>query len=175
MEEPPDYDDVLPKEERDNVLVFRNGANEPIAVPTDVVTEAERAYRCHMSRLGGKSWDIIAMEEKYPSGSAAKADVDRYMAEARSLVTERSQQEMLQLEVMRLDALQAAVWPQAMSGHVPSAAFALNVIVTRLKALGHDPEKLNGDQVQRTVVVPQDDDGFLKSLQDADARASGGH
>ena len=34
-----------------------------------VVTEAERAYRCHEMRIVGFSWDEIAEQEQYPSAS----------------------------------------------------------------------------------------------------------
>lgn len=172
MNEPPDYDDPRPKEERQGdakVLVFRNAGNEPIAVPSDVVTEAQRAYRCHMLRVGGKSWSQIAEEEKYPSATACQADVTRYMAEAKALVVEASQRDMLTLEVARMDALQSALWPQAMAGHVPSATAVLSIIVNRSRLVGLDPEKMNDDAAQqlRTVVVPHEDEGYVAALKRA--------
>jgi hypothetical protein len=162
-------DDDTPKEEREaTVLVFRNGAGDPIAVPTDVVTEAERAFRAHQLRVGGMTWAQVAEAEKYSSASACKYDVDRYMAEARSLVVESSAREMLTLEVTRLDALQHALWPAAMSGHVPSAALAMNIIVNRAKLVGLDPEKMMEEADKaRTVVVPVDEDGYTAALQRA--------
>jgi len=170
MNEPPDYDDPRPKEEREGdakVLVFRNAGNEPIAVPADVVTAAQRAYRCHQLRIGGKSWSEIAEMEKYPSAISAQADVTRYMAEAKALVVEASQRDMLTLEVARLDAVQSALWPAAMAGHVPSAAAVVSIIINRSKLVGLDPEKMNDDAAQqlRTVVVPQESDGYVAALR----------
>jgi len=162
-------DDVRPKEEReDNVLVFRNATGSPVAVPSSVVTEAERAYRCHQMRIQGVSWGEIAQQENYTSAGAAKSDVDRYMAEARSLVVEASAREMLTLEVNRLDALQQAMWTNAMSGHVPSAQLIMNIIVNRAKLVGLDPEKMSEEADKaRTVVVPDNPDGYLAALQQA--------
>ena len=150
------------------VLVFRNPAGDPIAVPEDVVTAAERAYRCYQMRIGGQSWAQIAEAELYPSASAAKYDVDRYMAEARAMVVESSAQEILTLEVHRLDALQHALWMSAMTGHVPSAALVVNIIMNRAKLVWETRERM-GDELStsRTVVVPQSDDGFLQTLKDA--------
>jgi hypothetical protein len=146
------------------VLVFRGPMNDPIVVPTAVATEAERAFRCYGLRVEGMSWAQIATAELYPSASAAMHDVKRYMEEAKALVTEHSQREQLTLEVNRLDALQHAVWANAMTGHVPSAAFAMNVVMNRAKLVGLDPDKM-ADATARTVVVPVDDDGFLAALK----------
>jgi hypothetical protein len=172
MNEPPDYDDPRPKEEREKdatVLAFRGAGGHPVVVPADVATAAERALRAHRLRIGGKSWDEIAVEEQYPNGKAAQAEVARWKSEASALVVENSQREMLTLEVARMDALQSALWPQAMAGHVPSASAVLSIIVNRSKLVGLDPEKMNDDAAQRarTVVVPQDSGGYLAALQRA--------
>ena len=162
--------DKPPTDDTTNVLVFRNPVGEPIAVPDDVVTAAERAYRCWRARVGGKSWAVIAEEEHYPSPRAAKYDVDRYLEEARSLVVEKSAQDMLTLEVARLDELQRGVWPQAMNGHLPSATLVLNIIRIRADLLGLtggaavDPSSSGSRTV---VVVGADSPGYIASLQRA--------
>lgn len=154
------------KPEDGNVLVFRTPSGEPIAVPDEVVTEGERAYRCYRHRIDGLSWREIAEMELYPSAGAAMYDVKRYMAEAKALVVEESAREMLTLEVNRLDALQHALWANAMSGHVPSAGLAMNIIMNRAKLIGLDPEKMGETAAGgRTVVVSGDDDGFLAELK----------
>ena len=168
--EPPDYPDYDdPQGDNGQVLVFRNGAGDPIAVPSDVVTAAERAYRCHKARIGGKSWEQIAEEEQYPSAAACKYDVDRYLEEGKALVVESSQRQMLTLEVARMDALQSAIWPQAMMGHVPSVTAALSIIKERSRLVGLDPEKMaeQAEQARTVIHVPQDSQGYIASLQRA--------
>lgn len=167
---PPDYDDVKPLEERrtHNVLVFRNPAGEPVAVPDEVVTAGERAYRAYQLHLQGMSWEQVAEAEQYADRTAAMYDVRRYMEEAKALVVARSAREMLTLEVARMDALQSALWPSAMRGHVQSAMAVLNVINSRAKLVGLDPEKMNdADTKAHTVVVPSGEDGYLAALQEA--------
>jgi hypothetical protein len=158
--------DVFP-EQPTSVLVFANGSGEPIAVPSDVVTAGERAYRCHLMRVGGNSWEEIATAELYPSGSAAKYDVDRYIEEGKALVVESSQRQMLTLEVARLDRLQHSVWAAAMGGHVPSVSVAMSIIMNRAKLVGLDAEKMNVDALARTVVVPSSSDGYIAALKSA--------
>lgn len=176
MNEPPDYDeDLRPKEEREpgTVLVFRNPSGEPIAVPEEVVTAAERVYRCYKLHLSGQSWAQIAVTEQYPSAEAVAYDVKRYMDEARALVVSHSARSMLELEVARMDALQSFAWPQAEKGHVPSMAFVLAVIKQRMWAVGLDPEQMNEGDKNNTVVVPQDSAGFIGAMQRADAQVPG--
>ena len=165
MNEPPDYDDVG----GGTVLVFRNSDSQPVAVPSDVVTAAERAYRCYMDRVAGMSWAAIAQREGYPSAGAAQYDVQRYMEEAKALVVEKSQRDMLALEVARYDALQHAVWPQAMAGHVPSVMAVVSIISKRTDLVGLDPDKMNeaAEEARRTVVVPTDPDGYIEAMQRA--------
>jgi hypothetical protein len=152
-----------------NVLVFRNGVGTPVAVPDEVVTAGERAYRCWKARQGGKSWLQIAQEENYPSPRAAQNEVERYMAEAKALVVEGTQKEMLTLEVARLDALQAAVWTMALNGHIPSAVFALNVIRTRANLLGLDGSRTPAEQegARTVVVMAKDGEQYVQALQRA--------
>lgn len=149
-----------------SVLVYRNTVGDPIAVPEEVVTAAERAFRCYKERMAGKSWGEIALDEHYPSATAAKYDVGRYMDEASAMVVASTAKEMLSLEVARLDAVQNALWLSAMTGHVPSAALVVNIIINRAKLIGLDPERMGAAADQaRTVVVPAHDDGYTASLK----------
>lgn len=152
-----------------DVLVFRNGRGEPVAVPSDVVTLAERAFRCYRLRLSGVSWADIADREYYPSAAAAAADVRRYTAEGAALVTERSLMEMMQLEVARLDALQAAIWDAAVRGSLPAIDMVRKLVMDRARLVGIDGEKLASSTAQqgRTVVVHSDDGSYTRDLRRA--------
>jgi hypothetical protein len=95
--------------------------------------------------------------------------VHRYLAEAKALVVERSQREMLTLEVARYDALQSAVWPQAMAGHVPSVMAVVAIVAKRSDLVGLDPDKMQeaAESSRRTVVVPNDSAGYIEAMQRA--------
>lgn len=149
------------------VLVFRNDLGDPVVIPAEVATKNERVYRCHQLRLKGESWQEIAAREHYPTAASVKAEVGRYMTEAASMVLQHSAREMLGMEVQRLDALQAAVWSQAMVGHIPSASLALNVIVQRAHLVA-ELDKTNVEGA-RTVVIPAADGEYMRALQAAAA------
>jgi hypothetical protein len=148
------------KKEGATVLVFRNQVGQPVAVPENVVHEAERPYRAYRAHLAGKSWAEIAREERYADAGAAAYDVKRYVEEGKALITTRTRRDQLQLEVARLDALQAVVWDQAMTGHLPAIKEATNLIATRSKLLGlaEMAENEGGEDGPRTVIIPSSED-----------------
>ncbi len=149
------------------VLVFRNEVNQPVAVPEGVVLEADRTYRAYKLHERGHSWAEVAAVEGYTNGRAAMYDVHRWLDEGRALISDRTRRDMLQVEVARLDALQAAVWPEAMRGKVPAAQFCLQTIATRVKMLKLDELQDNEEELTgpKTVIVPVDDGGYLQVLE----------
>ena len=69
-----------------------------------------------------------------------------------------------QVEVDRLNALQAAVWPRAIRGHLPSIAAAQRLIEARCKVLGLDVAVKKDPKADwvccqgpQTVVIREDD------------------
>lgn len=166
-------EDSTPKADRNEpntaVLVFRDVAGRPIAVPEDVVIESERPYRAYRLKRAGHNWEVIAMMENYPTWQAARADVKRYTEEGASLVADWRRQELLEMEVSRLDALQAAIWESAMKGNLPAVNSVVSIVVTRTKLLRLD-EDIRDDEKElegRTVVVPNDEAGYSAVLEAA--------
>lgn len=175
-----DFGDVRPiGHQPSDVLVFRNNVGDPIAVPDDVVTEAERAFRCHKLRVKGKSWEEIADLEMYPSAEACHADVKRYIEEGRALVVERTQREMISLEVARLDALQALLWDKAEEGSIVAIGEIRKIIMSRVQVTGQDPTKAVDDaaaQGRTVVLTPAEggtDDGFIGYMKRAAGETDG--
>jgi hypothetical protein len=158
------------------VLVFRNGAGQPVVVPDDVATAAERAYRVFKARRRGDSWEQIAEDEHYPSGQAAKYDYDRYMEEARSLVVENSAKEALSLEVNRLDFLQTRLWGAAEAGSIAAIKEIRGIIMDRAKLVSvvSEIKEADTDETGRTVVVMQTErETYLERLRRVAGDATG--
>ena len=145
------------------VLVFRG--DRPVAVPESIVLEAQRPYRAYQLHLSGKSWDIVAAEEGYPNGDAARSEVRRYLTEGRALVSEWTRHEMLAIELARLDALQAACWDAAIGGKLPAIALARDLIISRIKVQRLDEVGDEGDVKARTVVVHGNEDNYVTTLE----------
>ena len=152
-----------------HVLVFRRpDTGRPVAVPDEVVLAAERPYRAYCARLTGMSWEAVALEEGYPNARAAAAEVNRYLEEGKELVAQASAGALISLELARMDALQAAVWPMAMSGNLAAVGVAQNLIMNRVKIMGLEvlAEKGEAAGAPRTVVVPMDESGYIAALQE---------
>ena len=67
-------------EKAGEVLVFRQPeTGRPVAVPNEVVSEVERAYKAYQDKLTGKSWETIAVEGMWPSAQAAAREVQLYL------------------------------------------------------------------------------------------------
>ena len=85
--------------------------------------------------LAGKDFDTIAAELGYATRSGAWRAVQRALSKQREALAG----EYLMLEMQRLDALQVALWDQAMAGDVKAALGCLRIIEQRLALLGLTP------------------------------------
>ncbi len=122
-----------------------------------------RRARCVELALAGHSYDEIALEVGYQSrGTAWRAVQDSLNSRIAEAVTEYRE-----LELARLDALQAAHWPQAVAGSVRSADLVLRVIDRRMKLLGLDQRRMEDDRPRYLVVsAPEADEaGYIRQLQ----------
>lgn len=94
-------------------------------------------------RLAGATWDQITTALKYSSRAAACKDFLRAM-EANQAATAENATLLRQIELARLDRLQAAFWPGAMRGEHRCGRLVIDVHRERVKLLGLDA-------AQRTV------------------------
>lgn len=99
-------------------------------------TAARRAQAIQM-RLAGLTYDVIAQRLKYSSRQAAAKDIERALAVALRDAN-RSAEEFREVELMRLDRLQAAAWAKAVQGDPRAIHACLQVIDRRCKLLGLD-------------------------------------
>lgn len=153
-----DYDE-------DNVLVFRNQADQPVVVPHDIALENDKVYQAYMDHIGGMSWALVASKHGYLDGTAARATVSRYADEAKALITESGRRHLLVSEISRLDALQTSIWKQAMGGHLPAVNTVINLIMCRVKILGLDQGAPEEEKSGAITVINAD--GYQTELQRA--------
>jgi hypothetical protein len=125
------------------------------------------AYRAYQLNLGGKSWDEVAHLTGYANGKTAQVDVRKYITRTAVTMDIARKEEVLRLEMARLDALQDAYWASAISGDdVKAAEFVLKVMGHRAKLLGLELIAQGQDGMQsRTVVIQGDTQEFIRSLR----------
>lgn len=116
-------------------------------------------------RLAGKSAaEIASAGLGFTSAhQVTKAIASRLDREARSLSSD-DRDALLQLELDRLDALQAALWFDAMSGDTRAVDSVHKIILTRLKVLQLDVP--DASAMTRTVLVVRgNEDEYIEALK----------
>ena len=100
-------------------------------------------------RLAGKTFREIAAELGYQSPHGAFDAVGGALKE----VTREPAEDLRKMELQRLDALHAALWPAAIKGDPVSVAGCLRVSESRRKLLGLDlPEGFTDPMSERPLV-----------------------
>jgi hypothetical protein len=101
---------------------------------------AERRHKAVEMRLSGLDWQTIADKLGYASRGAANKDVARAVdLLTREVVTAAA--ELRDLELLRLDRLQAAMWSDAMAGDDKAVRAILRIMDRRARLLGLDAAK----------------------------------
>jgi len=101
------------------------------------VTKAEELRQAALSlRRGGATFAGIATTLNIPKSTAHKA-VSTAIATLREENRELAL-ELMTLEANRLDAMQMGIWPDAVSGDIPSIHAVLKIMERRAKLLGLD-------------------------------------
>jgi hypothetical protein len=112
---------------------------------------AERRAKAIALRLAGLDYPVIAQRLGYSSRQAAAKDVERALATNLAEVG-RSADELREIELMRLDRLQAAAWQKAVTngGDLRAIDTVLRIIDRRCKLLGLDgPDPCRGADDRR--------------------------
>lgn len=146
----------------------RRSSSEPTKVEKERWEKARHAYEL---LLGGKSHSEVAEI----LGIAHTDDVWRLMTERfkydSARLTDAERKDILGVELLRLNALQAAVWPAAMMGDPKSIDSAVRIIATRAKISGLE---LADPVVQKNLVLVMGDneDDYIRALRAASGNDS---
>lgn len=129
----------------------------------EYLDKAELAYQM---RIGGKLPSEIAKElDIQYVDDVYRMFAERYQHDA-AYLTDQDRKNILAMELVRLEALQAAVWPAAMMGDPKSVDSALRVIATRAKITGlelADPVS----QKNLVLIMGEKEADYIKALQAA--------
>jgi hypothetical protein len=130
------------------------------------VISEDKGYAAYQLKKAGHHWNDIATMVGYASGNVAAVEVRRYITECATILSKEQREEVLSLELDRLDSLLNAVWDNAMTGDTKAVDSALKVINTRAKLLGLELlTQTSGNVTNNTVVVTGNSEDFIKSLK----------
>jgi hypothetical protein len=145
---------------------------------TSQIDTKKREARVFELRIQGNTFDQIATEVGYSGPSGAWQAYQR----VRSEFIYESIDESRQLELMRLDELQVAVWDRALNGELPAAHCVLKIMDRRAKLLGLDkPDKVEVNkwdfnaedldaEVQRIVTMMNEREEQFMERREAEVR-----
>lgn len=106
---------------------------------------AERRAKAVQMRIAGVSPTIIAETLGYASSAAAVKDITRAMQKA-AKAEQLASEQLLQIEIDRLDRLMAGIWSKALQGDVKAVEQAEKIITRRCNLLGLDLLNRNGSE-----------------------------
>lgn len=142
-------------------------ARVPDRIPTSDEVNIELAKRAlRMKRSGMNLFDIA--EALQMTEMASNATIRRGLEMAQATIGFAERRELLAVEVDRLDALQHAVWDDAMDGDVRAVEAALKVIAQRSRLLGLD--QVDTGTTSTTVVVAGNHEAYVAALEQASNR-----
>ncbi|MEU1883409.1 hypothetical protein ABZ470_39400 [Streptosporangium sp. NPDC020072] len=104
---------------------------------------AQRRNKAVQMRLAGMSYPAITEALGYKSSGAASKDVTRALRAASKAMQENSE-ELLQIEIDRLDRLMAGLWTKAIGGDTKAVETIEKIIYRRCQLLGLDLINRNG-------------------------------
>jgi hypothetical protein len=109
---------------------------DPFLIPDPYELEHEverpRWWYAQQLRIAGAAWDEIAQALGYKDGQSAQSTVSK----AKRVRGKDELEDIVDLELERLDMLQMHMWPLARQGDTKAAGTILQIMNTRMKLLG---------------------------------------
>lgn len=138
------------------------------ARPTSTVavlkeTRSKTAMKAYEMRREGRSWAEISAALHLEPRRVRRIVID-VMQEAADLVDMGTKQEMLILEIDRIDHLQSLLWPAAQAGDTRAVETILKLILARVKLLGLDMTPEMSVQ-NNTLVVAGTSEEYIAALR----------
>lgn len=144
--------------------------HDPFILPSEVELEHEierpRWWYAQQLRLAGATWDEVAKALGYQSGPTAHTTVKRHTAE----MSKANAQELMELELERLDMLQIVVWRRARQGDLRAIDTVLKIMATRAKYLGLDQRTYEDESDKKaTILIGGSEDAYIAAIKEAQA------
>lgn len=134
-------------------------------------TVDQKAYDAYQMRQRGTSWEQVCKTVGYSSVRVAQVELRRYLTDMAVRVDIEHREEVLGMELGRLDSLMEAVWDQAMTGDAKAVESVLKIINMRSKLLGLEAlTQTAGTVTNNTVVVTGSTEEFIHSLKLVDTK-----
>lgn len=143
--------------------------HDPFEIPDPYELEHEvrrpRWWYAQQMRVAGASWAEIADALGYSSEQSASTAV----RSARRTRTKDEMEDIVDLELQRLDMLQLIMWRTAQQGDVRAVQSILQMMTLRMKLLGLEkkPNEVSGTTNNTAVFIGGDSADYTEALRKA--------
>jgi hypothetical protein len=127
--------------------------------------EVDRAHKAQELLVAGHSWRQIAEMTGYANAESAKLSV-RAMRQRAALSLDADQRnEILQLEMQRLEQIIKAFWPMTMAGSDKAAAVVLKTIAQQARMYGLEELHTKAVQSSKTIIIAGTPEEYAAALR----------
>lgn len=121
-------------------------------------------------RKAGASYELIAEKLGYKSAKTVEVIISR---EVNKRYTQEDMQEVVQMELERLDALQLIAWRKAKEGDMGAIDRILKIMERRAKYLGLDQQETQVTQTHNTAIfIGGTEEEYVAQLKEAREQAT---
>lgn len=143
--------------------------HDPFAIPLDPEnSKLPRVVLAYQLRVAGASYEDIADKLGYASADNCRSTVLNHI---KSFYKAEDAEEIVALEMARLDALQLVAWKSAREGDTRAMQTILKIMERRAKYLGLDkaPETggSNNNTTNTAIFIGGDEKSYVEQLQKA--------
>lgn len=129
-----------------------------------VPLSGNKQYRAYKMHLSGIDWEAIAEELGYKNGRTAQVTVRTYIQESAIAMERARKDEVIEIELARLDHMQAIHWQELEDTHDTKHTMAILGIMKHRKELlrlGEEDDSL----AHATVIVQGTTEEYIAALQ----------
>ena len=146
---------------------------DPFTIPDDM-SKVPKGMRAHMAfelRKAGASYELIAEKLNYASAKSAESSIRRVLA---NKYQPDDVEDVVQIELARLDALQLIAWRRAKDGDLSAIDRILKIMERRAKYLGLDttePQNQGAVTHNTAIFIGGTEEEYIEQLQQAREQA----
>lgn len=143
--------------------------HDPFVLPDAFELEKElirpRWWYAQQLRMAGASWEEVAKSIGYQNASTAQTAV----VKGKRHRSKEEMEDIVDLELDRLDMLQLICWRQAQAGDLKAVHEILSIIQLRMKFLGTEkkPNEVTATSTNTAIFIGGDQEQYVKQLQAA--------
>lgn len=131
----------------------------------ELVPTQEKSYLAYNLKMAGLSMTEIADRLDYPSANAVTMAIRNHIQSDARGQTSEFRQNLLQLELDRLDYMLSRIWPQIEHGDLKAVDTGIKIVQTQSRIAGVDQADAS-QHVQQVLVISGEEKDYIAKLKE---------